>query len=46
MLPSLTALSNTFQTGAINFSIITPNIENAKSKLQQILDEQKPLMLL
>ena len=27
MLPSLTALSKTFQTGAINFSRITPNIE-------------------
>ena len=27
MLPSLTALSKTFQTGAINFSRITPNME-------------------
>ena len=46
MLPSLTTLSNTFQTGAINFSRITPNIEKLQTKLQQILDEQKPLMLL
>ena len=46
MLPSLTALSYTFQIGAINFSRITPNIEKTKSKLQQILDEQKPLVLL
>ena len=45
MLPSLTALSKTFQTEAINFSTITPNIEKAKSKLRQILDEQKPLLL-
>ena len=46
MLPSLTALIRTFQTGATNFSRITPNIERTKSKLQQNLDEQKPLKLL
>ena len=46
MLPSLTALSKTFQTGAINFSKITPNIEKTKSNLQQISDKQKSLMLL
>ena len=45
MLPSLTALTKKFQTGAMNFSRITPNIEKSKSKLQQIFDEQKPLML-
>ena len=45
MLPSLTALSRTFQTGVINFSRITPKIEKTKSKLQQILDEQKQLKL-
>ena len=39
MLPSLTALSRTFQTGSRNF-------EKTKSKLQQILDERKPLKLL
>ena len=39
---SLTTLSKTFQTGSINFSRITPNIKITKSKLQQILDEQKP----
>ena len=46
ILPSLTALSRTFQTGSINFPRITPNIEKTKFKLQQILHEQKPLMLL
>ena len=46
MLPSLTALSKTFQTGAINFSKITPNIEKTKSNLQQISDKQQSLMLL
>ena len=46
MLPSLTALTKTFQTGAINFSKITPNIEKTKSNLQQISDKQKSLMLL
>ena len=46
MLPSLTALSKTFQTRAINFSRITSSIAKRKSKLQQILDEQKPLKLL
>ena len=46
MLPSLTALSKTFQTGAINFSRITPNIEKTKAKLQQVLDVQKPLKVL
>ena len=45
MLPSLTALSRTFQTGVINFSRITPKIEKTKSKLQHILDEQKQLKL-
>ena len=45
-LPSLTALSRTFQTGSITFSGIIPNIEKTKSNLQQILDEQKPLKLL
>ena len=40
----LTGLSKTFQTGN-KFSRITPNIEKTKSKLQQILDEQKPLAL-
>ena len=45
MLPSLTALSRTFQTGVTNFSRITPKIEKTKSKLRQILDEQKPLKL-
>ena len=43
MLPSLTALSRTFQTEVINFSRITPKIEKTKSKLHQILDEPKPL---
>ena len=46
MLHYLTALSETFQTVAIHFLRITPNIEKGKSKLQQLFDERKPLMLL
>ena len=46
MLPSLTAWSETFQTGAINFSKITRNIEKTKSNLQPISDKEKSLMLL
>ena len=46
MLLSLTALSKIFQTGSITLFKIIPNIEKIKSNLQQILDEQKPLMLL
>ena len=46
MLPSLTALSKTFQTGAINFSRIIPNLNKSKAKLQQLLTERKPLNLL
>ena len=46
ILPSLTILSKTFHAGAVNFSRITPSIEKTKSQLQQIVDEQKPLMLL
>ena len=34
MLPSLTALSKTFQTGAINFSRMKPNLEKTKAQLQ------------
>ena len=40
-LPSLTKL----QTPVITFSRITPNIEKIKSKLQQLLDGRKPLIL-
>lgn len=46
MLHSLTALRKIFQTGAIYFSRSIPNIEKTKSKVQWILDERKPLMLL
>ena len=38
MLPSLTALSNTFQPGAMNFSRKTPNIEKSKTKLPKTTD--------
>ena len=44
MLPSLTALSKTFQTGAIHFSRI--NLNKSKAKLQRLLTEGKPLNLL
>ena len=46
MLLSLTALSKIFQTGSITLFKVITNIEKIKSNLQQILDEQKPLMLL
>ena len=46
MLLSLTALSKIFQTWSITLFKVIPNIEKIKSNLQQILDEQKPLMLL
>ena len=46
MLPSLTALSKTFQTGAIHFSRIILNLNKSKAKLQQLLTEGKPLNLL
>ena len=37
MLPSLTALSRTFQTGSINFSRITPNIEKQNQSCNKFL---------
>ena len=49
MLPSLTALTKTFQTGAIDFSKITKSKSKPKTtklNLQQIFDKQKSLMLL
>ena len=49
MLPSLTALTKTFQIGAIDFSKITKSkskSKTTKSNLQQISDKQKSLMLL
>ena len=46
MLPSLTALSKTFQTGAINFSRIIPILNKSIAKLQQLLTEHKLLNLL
>ena len=49
MLPSLTALTKTFQTGAIDLSKITKSkskSKTTKSNLQQISDKQKSLMLL
>ena len=36
MLPSLTALSKSFQTGTINFSRIAPNVVKTKTKLQPL----------
>ena len=36
MLPSISALSKTFQKGSLNFSRITPSINRCKSKLTEI----------
>ena len=46
MLPSLTALSKTFQSGAINFSRIVPNVLKTKTKLQQLFGNGKTVNLL
>ena len=46
MLPSLTALSNTFQSGGINFSRIIPNVIKTKTKLRELFDEGKTMKLL
>ena len=43
MLPSLTALSKTFQTGAMNFSGIKPNLEKTKGQLQNTATQQTAL---
>ena len=43
MLPSLTAHSKTFQTGAVNFSRIRPNLEKAKAQLQDTATQQTVL---
>ena len=36
MLPNLSALSRTFQTGSLNFSRIIPSIEKTKAKLKDV----------
>ena len=46
MLPSLTALSVTFQSGAINFSRIVPSVLKTKTKPQQLFDKAKTVNLL
>ena len=43
ILPSLTALSKTFQTGAMNFSGIKPNLEKTKGQLQNTATQQTAL---
>ena len=43
MLPSLTAPSKTFQTGAISFSRIKPNLEKMKAQLQNTATQQTTL---
>ena len=43
ILPSLTALSKTFQTGGINFSRIKPNLEKTKAQLQNTATQQTAL---
>ena len=46
MLASPTALSKTFQSGAINFSRIVPNVLKTKTKIQQLFDKVKTVNLL
>ena len=46
MLASPTALSKTFQSGAINFSRIVPNVLKTKTKIQQLFDKAKTVNLL
>ena len=43
ILPVLSQLSKTFQRGCVNFSHISPAINHAKHKLQDIVDERLPL---
>lgn len=43
ILPVLSQLSKTFQRGCVNFSHISPAINHAKYKLQDIVDERLPL---
>ena len=46
MLLSLTALSKTFESVAINVSRIVPNVLKTKTKLQQLFDTGKIVNLL
>ena len=46
MLASPTALRKTFQSGAINFSRIVPNVLKTKTKIQQLFDKAKTVNLL
>ena len=46
MLPSLTALNKTFQSGVISFSKIVPNIRETKAKLQQLFNNDETVNLL
>ena len=46
MLPSLTALNKTFQSGVISFSKIVPNILKTKAKLQQLFNNDETVNLL
>ena len=46
MLPSITTLGKTFQSEAINFSRIVPNVLKTKTKLHQLFDNGKTVNLL
>ena len=46
MLPSVTALSKTFQSVPTNFSRIVPNLLKTKTKLQKLFDTGKTVNLL
>jgi hypothetical protein len=43
MLPHLSALSKTFQTGTLNFSRMVPSIEKTKHKIQEVADKKKTI---
>ena len=39
MLPNLTALSKVFQTGSLNFAMITPSLTKCKAKLEEVAEK-------
>ena len=43
MLPNLSALSKTFQTGSLNFSRIITSINKCKGKIQEVVKDGRVL---
>ena len=43
ILPNLSALSKTFQTGSLNFSRIIPSINKCKGKIQEVVKDGRVL---